>query len=80
MSYACKDADGFDDLEAKLSQWSKTGPNPPFLKPEVDEPDEEELERFALDGVCDTTDGCTVEPDGYCEHGHVSWLLYLGLM
>ena len=27
----------------------------------------------------EATDGCIVEPDGYCEHGHASWLLRLGL-
>ena len=24
------------------------------------------------------TDGCRVEPDGICPHGHKSWLLELG--
>lgn len=51
------------------------------LKPEVPQPSMEELERAALfDGVCDATDGCMVEPDGMCEHGHPSWLIYLGLI
>jgi hypothetical protein len=32
-----------------------------------------------MEGVCEATDGCfPVEPDGKCEHGHVSWLRYLG--
>lgn len=32
------------------------------------------------DGGCESTDGCWVEPDGQCEHGYPSWLLYLGLI
>ena len=48
-------------------------------KPTVDRPDDEELEMEASDAVCTATDGCSsVEPDGICPHGHVSWLMYLG--
>jgi len=36
------------------------------------------LERWSNDGVAKATDGCRVEPDGVCEHGHVSWLRRLG--
>ena len=36
------------------------------------------LEAWAMDGVSRATDGCTVEPDGTCSHGHESWLLRLG--
>lgn len=48
-------------------------------EPTVGQPDDEELEEMAM-GEYDTeaTDGCTVEPDGVCPHGHPSWLLYLG--
>lgn len=42
-------------------------------------PSVEQLEAWADDGVCEATDGCTVESDGYCEHGCPSWLLKLGL-
>lgn len=49
-------------------------------EPTEPEPTDDELERMVWDSVCDATDGCTVEPDGVCEHGHVSWLLYLGLI
>ena len=31
-------------------------------------------------GKCTATDGCWVEPDGTCEHGHSSWLVVLGLI
>jgi len=44
------------------------------------QPSLEELYRMAYDGVCTATDGCLVEPDGLCEHGHLSWLRQLGLI
>lgn len=28
----------------------------------------------------EATDGCIVEPDGMCPHGHPSWLVRLGLI
>lgn len=31
-------------------------------------------------GGCEATDGCWVEPDGVCEHGHPSWLVWLELL
>jgi hypothetical protein len=52
--------------------------NPPA--PTDSEPTIEDLEEWMQDSVCDATDGCQVEPDGWCEHGHVSWLIYLGLI
>ncbi len=45
------------------------------------EPTIEELEEWLLDrGQAEATDGCIVEPDGICPHGHPSWLLWLGLI
>jgi hypothetical protein len=41
---------------------------------------EELLRQFEEDGGCEATDGCWVEPDGYCEHGKPSWLLVLNLI
>lgn len=52
----------------------------PYPTPTTEEPTTEELEEWVFDGVCDATDGCTVEPDGTCPHGHPSWLLRLGLV
>lgn len=49
-------------------------------KPTEDEPDDEQVEHWVFDSVCEATDGCCVEPDGVCEHGHPSWLLYLELI
>jgi len=48
-------------------------------EPTVEEPDEfETLADSLLDSGCEATDGCWVEPDGNCCHGHVSWMIYLG--
>lgn len=38
------------------------------------------LEKYSSDSVCKATDGCKVEPDGICQHGHKSWLLQLGFV
>jgi hypothetical protein len=53
---------------------------PSWPEPETDEPGEEQLEEWALDSIVEATDGCSIEPDGVCEHGHPSWLLRLGLI
>lgn len=37
-------------------------------------------EWFNEEGGCEATDGCWVEPDGYCPHGCPSWMLVLGLI
>jgi hypothetical protein len=39
-----------------------------------------ELDESMLDSVIPATDGCDVEPDGICEHGHLSWLRAMGLI
>lgn len=36
------------------------------------------LQKWSDDGTAKATDGCKVEPDGTCSHGHKSWLLVLG--
>jgi len=51
-----------------------------YPTPTVSEPSEDELEEMVYDSVCDATDGCSVEPDGKCSHGHPSWLRKLGLI
>jgi hypothetical protein len=43
-------------------------------------PDIETLMRWEMEGGCEATDGCWVESDGACTHGHRSWLLELGLI
>ena len=54
--------------------------NKKWPEPTTDEPDTEQLEEWVFDSVCDATDGCVVEPDGMCPHGHPSWLLAMGLI
>ena len=52
-----------------------------YPEPTTEEPDVETLQEWDWeDGGCEATDGCWVEPDGVCEHGHPSWMLYLGLI
>ena len=51
-----------------------------FPKPAEGFPDEEQLTEWVFDSVVEATDGCRVEPDGVCPHGHVSWLLYFELI
>lgn len=46
----------------------------------TERPDMETLEAWVCDSVVEATDGCSVEPDGRCEHGHRSWLLVLGVI
>ena len=41
-------------------------------------PDIETLMEWDNDGGSEATDGCWVEPDGICEHGHLSWLRRMG--
>jgi hypothetical protein len=36
------------------------------------------LKQWTSDCVARATDGCRVEPDGVCDHGHPSWMLALG--
>jgi hypothetical protein len=52
----------------------------PYPAPQTPEPSVDELTEWMDDGIAEATDGCNVEPDGMCEHGHPSWLLQLGLI
>ncbi len=49
-------------------------------KPSTEKPTIEDLEQMIMEGVAEATDGCQIEPDGVCEHGHPSWLLRFGLI
>lgn len=42
--------------------------------------DMDTLEMFVMDSVVEAADGCAVEPDGVCPHGHASPLYTLGLI
>lgn len=52
----------------------------PWPDPITPEPVFVALAQFLFEGVAETTDGCLVEPDGICRHGHPSWLLRLGVI
>jgi hypothetical protein len=53
-------------------------PRPPYKKPTRKQPSIKTLEKWLCDDVAQATDGCRIELDGCCSHGHVSWLVYLG--
>lgn len=50
---------------------------PDWPEPTMEEPSLDDLYAAIFDSVVDATDGCRVEPDGMCEHGHPSWFIYL---
>lgn len=50
------------------------------LGPVVDTPTAEQLQEWLSDVTCPATDGCIVEHEGTCPHGHHSWLKHLGLI
>lgn len=55
-------------------------PRNPSLRPRptTDRPSFEELSVMVLgDGPVPATDGCEVDPDGICPHGHVGWPAYV---
>lgn len=49
-------------------------------RPTEPEPDMEALQEMVFDSICEATDGRAVEPDGWCEHGHPSWLIKIGVI
>jgi hypothetical protein len=49
-------------------------------EPSVERPSDDQTERWVYDSVVGATDGCRVEADGTCPHGHPSWLLAMGLV
>ena len=53
-------------------------PHKHWPTPTTDKPSMDDMRDWDMAGGCETTDGCWVEPDGECQHGHPSWLIYLG--
>lgn len=51
-----------------------------YPSPTVKTPTIEEVVQATSDGTDEATDGCHVESDGTCEHGHPSWLKAFGLI
>ena len=55
--------------------------HPHWPEPTTDTPDLETIEEWMWEDFgCEASDGCWVEVDGRCPHGHPSWLLRLGLV
>jgi hypothetical protein len=66
-------------LDAIDARDPSTFPGGQYPTSTAKEPSVDELYSMMV-GMIDTetTDGCTAEPDGVCEHGHPSWLIVLG--
>lgn len=54
-----------------MSTNDRSWPEPTAEAPEI----EDLMAWVDEEGGCEATDGCWVEPDGVCPHGHPSWLL-----
>lgn len=65
----CPSCGAIADPETRKIRHTATTPVPSLEQME---------EWFRDDAGCETTDGCFVEVDGYCEHGHQSWMRRLG--
>ena len=52
----------------------------PYPEPTTEQPSDEELRDMLCAGTCPATDGCPVEPDGTCPHGHPAWPRRLSLI
>ena len=57
-----------------------THTKPGWPTPTVPRPTMEQFEEWCISPICEATDGCRIEPDGVCSHGHPSWLLYLDII
>jgi hypothetical protein len=73
-----------DDLSPDWPPEDDAAARPPksvWPSPTQPEPDTIAIADMVMGVVdCEATDGCVIEPDGVCEHGHPSWLLRLGLI
>jgi hypothetical protein len=57
------------------AQTESRGKRQPWPEPTVPEPSWEEMEEWMWeDSAVEASDGCIVELDGVCPHGHPSWL------
>ena len=56
-------------------------PKTTWPAPVTDAPDMDTIfDWLLMDGDCEATDGCLIEPDGVCPHGYPSWLIQLGMI
>lgn len=67
-----------DEVVPHLTHDPETGSAYPA--PSVPEPDFVTLASYLFDACAEATDGCLVEPDGTCVHGHPSWLKRFGVI
>jgi hypothetical protein len=70
------DAEPRENLGSRIKSGTPSGE--PQRKGEP--PDIETLMSWGNEAGCEATDGCWVEHDGVCPHGHRSWFLELGLI
>lgn len=66
--------------KGKFEFLCETPPKPSYPSPTVERPSDEQLTSSFDIGVVQATDGCVVELDGTCPHGHPSWFLYLNII
>ena len=70
-----------DVLDAIDTHRPETFPGGAYPTPTVEEPSVDEIGAMLVDAIdTEATDGCFVEPDGLCPHGHPSWLIVLKLI
>lgn len=71
-----------DDLDDALAPHVLRDPDTglPWPDPTTPEPAFVTLTQFLFEAAAETTDGCLVEPDGVCRHGHPCWLLRLSVI
>lgn len=68
-------------LDAIDTHRPETFPGGSYPTPTVDQPSDDEIGAMLVDAIdTEATDGCQVEPDGLCPHGHPSWLIVLKLI
>jgi len=48
--------------------------------PTAPKPTMEQMEAWLIDGIGEATDGCRIENDGRCLHGHTAWLRIVGVV
>lgn len=76
MKQATYHMDMVDKTSSEGVPFSKASVTAAASKP----PSIKTMEKWMDTGIAKATDGCKVEPDGYCSHGKPSWLLVLGLI
>jgi len=78
------DGDGYRTVEpgcyAVYERYELDDEDDEWPEPTEDEPAVSQLNTWLFGSTAEATDGCTVEPDGTCEHGHPSWLVYKELI